>query len=200
VGHSAGGFDVTVAADLALPNEIRHIIYLAAGLPWEGHTVLDVTGGAAVRDEAGNVRITRLMENSNSISRFVRLNAQGRMVWTSKEGARECFYHDCDDETVEWAFSMLTPASTDGVHEKIHLRNFWLANLPRSYILCEQDRAMPQWLSAQVCDRLGVVPLRIDSSHSPFLSKPAELAALMLEAVDTRPVGPLRPTVHPPFV
>src|SRR3954447_10879322 len=35
VGHSGGGFDVTMAAD-AVPDRIGHVCYLAAGLPREG--------------------------------------------------------------------------------------------------------------------------------------------------------------------
>ena len=42
--------------------------------------------------------------------------------------------------------------------------------------------------------RLGVVPLEIDTGHSPWLSKPAEFAALLVEATKTKPVGPLIPT------
>jgi hypothetical protein len=40
---------------------------------------------------------------------------------------------------------------------------------------------------------MGVEPLVIDSSHSPFFSRPAELAELLVRAVGTKPVGPLVP-------
>jgi hypothetical protein len=102
------------------------------------------------------------MADDTGMLRFIRPNAEGRMVWTSKEGAREFFYHDCDDATVD--------------------------------ILCEQDRAKPHWMSVQVCERLGVVPLKINASHSPFLSKPGELANLLVQATNIEPVGPLRPS------
>jgi hypothetical protein len=42
-------------------------------------------------------------------------------------------------------------------------------------------------------DRLGPEPLTIDASHSPFLSRPGDLAQLLVAATDTRPVGPLIP-------
>jgi pimeloyl-ACP methyl ester carboxylesterase len=193
VGHSGGGYDVTVAADRA-PEKIRHIVYLAAGLPLEGRTVLEATGGAAQKDEKGELRITRLMDDDTGMLRFIRPNAEGRMVWISKEGAREFFYHDCDDDTIEWAFGKLTPSAQGFISETIHLRNYWRADLPRSYILCEQDRAKPHWMSMQVCERLGVAPLKINASHSPFLSKPAELANLLVRATSTEPLGPLRPS------
>lgn len=70
---------------------------------------------------------------------------------------------------------------------------FWAADLPRSYILCAQDRAKPHAMSESVIDRLGVEPLAIEASHSPFLSRPAELAELLVKATKTRPVRPLKP-------
>jgi hypothetical protein len=48
-------------------------------------------------------------------------------------------------------------------------------------------------MSEEVIRRLGVEPLTIDASHSPFLSKPRELAELLVKAVGTKPVGPLLP-------
>jgi hypothetical protein len=35
--------------------------------------------------------------------------------------------------------------------------------------------------------------LAIDASHSPFLSRPAELAQLLVHATTTAPIGPLEP-------
>jgi hypothetical protein len=52
---------------------------------------------------------------------------------------------------------------------------------------------MPRWLADTVARRLGVGQLSIDSSHSPFLSRPGELAELLLHATTTRPTGPLIP-------
>src|SRR6201997_1834029 len=44
VGHSGGGYDITLAADGA-PEKVAHLVYLAAGLPLEGRSVLEATGG-----------------------------------------------------------------------------------------------------------------------------------------------------------
>lgn len=86
----------------------------------------------------------------------------------------------------------LTPAPVEFLLEPIRLRNFWKADLPRSYILCRQDRAAPSALSAGFIRRLGVEPLEIDSSHSPFPSMPRATAELFVAATRSRPVGPLR--------
>ena len=56
--------------------------------------------------------------------------------------------------------------------------------------VCEQDRSMPRWLADTVARRLGVEQVSIDTSHSPFLSRPGELAQLLVHATTTTPVAP----------
>ena len=113
---------------------------------------------------------------------------------------RDFFYHDCDEPTARWAHSLLTPAPTEFLTQTVTLKEFWNANkefwnanLPRSYIQCLDDRAKPASASREVIRRLGVDPLAIDGSHSPFLSRPAELAALLVHATTTAAAGPLLP-------
>jgi hypothetical protein len=52
---------------------------------------------------------------------------------------------------------------------------------------------MPQWLVDTVTRRLGVRQLTIDVSHSPFVSRPKELAELLVHATAATPTGPLVP-------
>ncbi len=192
VGHSGGGYDICVAANLA-PDKAGHMIFLAAGLPVEGKSVVEATGGATETDASGKVVATKLMDDSTGMLRFIRPLPDGTMLWHSVEGAREFFYHDCDDATVDWAFSKLSPGISPFPGEKLHSANLWAAQPPRSYIRCLQDRSKPMSMSREVLRRLGVEELTIDSSHSPFLSRPRELAELFVRAVATRPVGPLLP-------
>lgn len=162
VGHSGGGYDMTLAADAA-PRLIGHVIYLAAGLPLEGRTILEATGGAAERDD-GEVR--SLMTDETGMLRFVRRGASGRMECADFEATRDFFYHDFDEKTARWAFERLTPAPEEFLLETVSVPRFWQANLPRSYVLCTQDRAKPYSMSMAAAGRLGVDPLTIDSSHS----------------------------------
>jgi pimeloyl-ACP methyl ester carboxylesterase len=186
MGHSGGGFDITLAADAA-PEKVGHLIYLAAGVPVEGRTILEVIGG---QKDAGGGRLT---SEKTGMHQFTRMNAKGRMECIDFAAVRDFFYHDVDETLARWAFDRLTPAPFDFLVETVHLPNFWKADLPRSYILCLQDRGGGRFLHRTFADQLGVAPLTIDSSHSPFLSKPRELADLMVKATTTRPIGPLQP-------
>lgn len=185
VGHSGGGFDITLAADAA-PELIGHVTFLAAGLPREGRTWPEAM---AMRGDGsmGDFDVAGMLQH-------LEIDDQGAMSLASAEGARQLFYNDCDEATVEWAFERLCKergGETSTV--AVSLENFWSADLPRSYIRCEQDKAKPRWLSDLVAERLGVEPLTIDASHSPFLSRPRELAELLVHATSTAPVAAIRP-------
>lgn len=186
VGHSGGGFDATLGADSA-PDLVHHIVYLAAALPREGRSYTDAmtmgSDGSEFFDTAASDMLSHLHFANDGAMRFADI-----------DGARQYFYHDCDDDTLRWAFERLGPERFgDTTVSPVSVPNFWAADLPRSFIRCEQDRAYPRWLADLVCRRLGVEPLTIDASHSPFLSRPADLAELLVHATTTRPVGPLIP-------
>jgi pimeloyl-ACP methyl ester carboxylesterase len=186
VGHSGGGFDATLAADAA-PELVRHIVYLAAALPREGRTYPEAM---AMRDsEEGEFDA-----DVGEMLGYLTFDDDGTMWFADFEGARRYFYHDCDEDTARWAFDRLGPERFgDTTVTPVSVQRFWAADLPRSFIRCLQDRSMPQWLADTVTRRLGVEQLTIDTSHSPFLSRPRELAELLVHATTTTPTSPLVP-------
>lgn len=188
VGHSGGGFDATLAAD-ARPDLVAHIVYLAAALPREGRTYPEAM---AMRDDQ------ELDEGFDGdvgeMLSYLRFDDDGAMWFADFEGAWKYFYHDCDETTARWAFDRLGPERFgDTTVTPVSVSRFWEAELPRSFIVCEQDRSMPRWLADTVTRRLGVEQLSIDASHSPFLSRPRELAELLVHATTTSPIAPLTP-------
>ena len=186
VGHSGGGLEITRAADAA-PELVSHLVYLAAALPLEGQLMQEAL---VYRDDG----VTELDYDVTGMLQHLRIGDDGSMAFADAEGARALFYHDCDEATVQWAFERLTPETAgDTATTPISVPRFWAAGLPRSFIVCTDDRAQPQWLADVTARRLGVEPIAIPGSHSPFLSRPADLARLLVEATATVPVGPLRP-------
>jgi pimeloyl-ACP methyl ester carboxylesterase len=189
VGHSGGGFDVTLAAD-ARPDLVSHVVYLAAALPREGRTYPEAM---AMRDSEAELA-GDFNADVGEMLNYLNFDDDGAMTFADFDGAWKYFYHDCDERTARWAFERLGPERFgDTTVTPVSVARFWAADLPRSFILCEQDRSMPRWLSDTVARRLGVEQLTIDASHSPFLSRPRELAELLVHATTTRPVGPLIP-------
>ncbi|BBY37989.1 hypothetical protein MMAN_21230 [Mycobacterium mantenii] len=186
VGHSGGGFDATLAAD-AVPELISHIVYLAAGLPREGRTYPEAMAMRNREDGEFDSDVGQMLG-------YLRFADDGSM-WMADFGRTwEYFYHDCDQRTARWAFERLGPERFgENASRPVSIPAFWAADLPRSFILCLQDHAMPRWLADTVAHRLGVEQLSIDTSHSPFLSRPRELAELLVHATSTEPIGPLIP-------
>jgi pimeloyl-ACP methyl ester carboxylesterase len=189
VGHSGGGFDATLAAD-ARPDLVSHIVYLAAALPREGKTYPEAMVMRDADDELGD----EFDGDAGEMLGYLTFDDSGAMWFADFDGAWKYFYHDCDESTARSAFERLGPERFgDTTVTPVSVPNFWAADLPRSFIVCEQDRSMPRWLADTVSRRLGVTQLSIDSSHSPFLSRPRELAELLVRATTTTPVGSLQP-------
>jgi pimeloyl-ACP methyl ester carboxylesterase len=186
VGHSGGGFDATPAAD-AVPDRVSHITYLAAELPREGRTYPEAMAMRDSEDELGD----DFDADVGEMLSYLKFDDDGAVTFADFDGAWKYFYHDCDEATARWAFDRLGPERIgDTTVTPVPVPNSWAADVPRSFIRCLQDRSMPRWLADTVTSRLGVEQLSIDTSHSPFLSRPRELAELLVHATTTRPTGP----------
>jgi pimeloyl-ACP methyl ester carboxylesterase len=189
VGHSGGGFDATLGAD-ARPDLVEHIVYLAAALPREGRTYPEAM---AMRDTEEELADGFDADVGEMLS-YLRFDDDGAMWFADFDGAWRYFYHDCAEATARWAFERLGPERFgDTTVTPVSVPAYWAADLPRSFIRCLQDRSMPRWLADTVTRRLGVEQLSVDASHSPFLSRPGDLAELLVHATTTTPVGPLQP-------
>ena len=178
VAHSGGGFVTSVAADAAI-DRVQHVVYLAAGLPVEGQPMTSAGAG-----------------HLSKRASIVEPTDDGRaMRFRSDQDAINFFYHDCSPELARWACSKLTPQPLALMLEPISIPRFWEAQLPRSLILCRQDRAggADGTGIARSIARLGVEPFWMDTSHSPFLSQPDACAQFIIEATARPPIGPLCP-------
>jgi pimeloyl-ACP methyl ester carboxylesterase len=186
VGHSMGCCPATIAVD-AFP-EVSHVVYIAGPIPVEGETIASASGASGEADNG------ELMATSEGAERYIRLEDGGARFTFAPEDARRCFYHDCPDDVAAWAIERLTPQQTAVLAvEPVHVPTFWAAAPPRSYIRCTDDRAFPARLSKGHVERLGVAELTIAAGHVPQLSRPADLASLLLQAVETTPIGKLLP-------
>ena len=163
VGHSFGGMVITQVAE-ECPAKVKQLVYLAAFLPQNGQSVLDLN-----------------QDDPESLMEFEFLD-EGRLARAKAEKVREVFYGQCPDEDVALARLMLvsdgvlpyaTPVSTTPAN--------W-GRIPRTYIECVRDRAIGisrqrQMQAALPCRRV----LTLDTDHSPFFSAPDALVACLTE-------------------
>jgi pimeloyl-ACP methyl ester carboxylesterase len=165
VGHSAGGWSVTLAAEAA-PDEIGHLLYYAAAVPFEGQP-------AAARKIA-----------PPELHAQTKLTHGGtRSVLATLEAATAHFFHDCDPEAARYGFEHLDPEPIAPLTEPMSVPKFWTSTIPRSYILCTDDRAYPLDYMHDAARRLGVEPILQPCGHFPMISRPRETAELIIATV-----------------
>ncbi|HEY1972458.1 MAG TPA: alpha/beta fold hydrolase [Pseudonocardia sp.] len=168
VGHSLGGAAITLAAD-ARAEDIHCLIYIAAPIPAEGQTLAEVIPplgdtGAIVSD-------------------------QGSYWLSDVDAAKRFFYHDCGEADIFWAYRNIRPQTMSVLGEEMHVSRFWAGTTPRrEYIVCLDDRTgiLPE--IEVYLKRLGVTTAHpFWASHSPMISRPEDLASLLVGIADGLP-------------
>jgi hypothetical protein len=88
----------------------------------------------------------------------------------------EVFYTDVDEALARGAITRLGHQSLAALGQRV-TKVAW-RSVPSTYVVCEHDRAIPVAAQEAMAGRAGRV-LRIPSAHSPFLSRPAQLAGVL---------------------
>jgi pimeloyl-ACP methyl ester carboxylesterase len=102
--------------------------------------------------------------------------------WHAPEAAGstiDVFYHDVPPELAREAMARSRHQSDAPGREKWPLA-CW-PDIPTKAVLGRNDRFFPiEWLTGVVQDRLGIVPDELDGGHCLALSRPRELAQLLI--------------------
>jgi pimeloyl-ACP methyl ester carboxylesterase len=158
VGHSLGG--ITIANVSAL-RPVSRLVYLCALIPLPGRAWNETRLDGPMASEAFDGAIEALPDGSTRV---------GPEVVAS-------LYQTCPAELGRRAWERCG-RQTYGITSKPSLD---FPPLPASYILCRQDLAiLPEWAGRTAREQLGVEPVELEGDHSPFLSRPAELAELLV--------------------
>lgn len=97
------------------------------------------------------------------------------------EAALEIVFHESPPEIAREAAARLRPQAALPLTEPCPFDE--LPDAPRMGITSGEDRLLrPEWLDRAVRERLGVEPRALEGDHTPMLSQPEALAALVLEA------------------
>jgi pimeloyl-ACP methyl ester carboxylesterase len=162
VGHSRGGIVISEAAEHR-PDRIRMLVYVTAFLARDGQSLFDL----APHPES-LVPPNMVMSDDKSTS-VVR-----------DEAVRDAFYGECTEDEVALARLLLQPEPTVPLATPVKLTEAKFGAVPRTYIECLRDKAIPIALQRQMQAALPCQSVRsLDTDHSPFFSRPDELAALL---------------------
>jgi pimeloyl-ACP methyl ester carboxylesterase len=97
--------------------------------------------------------------------------------------ARSFFYNRCSTEDTEWATAQLRPMPTSVLIAPPPPSPAWQV-LPSTYIVCTDDRILSQTAQEQMAENADST-MRMESDHSPFMSCPDELAAVLDKVIST---------------
>lgn len=162
VGHSLGGMTISGVAE-RIPDAIDHLVYLTAVVPRDGESAAAMANADGMKASAG----TYVLDD-------------GQRIGFRQEMARDIFYNDCPDDIVTAATQALVSTDLGYLTTPVSLSPDRFGKVRKSYVVCTQDQAIDPEMQRQFARvHVGMTVHEIAASHSPFLSKPAELAALL---------------------
>jgi pimeloyl-ACP methyl ester carboxylesterase len=157
VGHSYGG---AVVSDAAAHPNVVHTVFITA-FPLEvGESVASnaLTGGEA----------SKLAEA---------LVFDGDTISVDRAQAVPAFFHDCADADAQAARDRLRPMSAAAMAGTVNTAGW--RQKPSTYVICTEDHVLPTALQRSAASRVERV-IDIPSSHSPFLSRPDDVARIIV--------------------
>lgn len=162
VGHSLAGNTVPL---VAARRPVGRIFYLCAVVPIPGRSF----------NEQSRIEPDTFIRG---YQKGLTADGDGRTSWTDEGIARRTFFADCDERDVRAALERLRPQSNAPYDVPCPLDA--LPPVPRSYVVCTEDRIVnPDWSRRVARGRLEADLVELPGSHSPFLSRPAELAEVL---------------------
>ncbi|WP_431952015.1 alpha/beta hydrolase [Actinacidiphila sp. bgisy167] len=96
--------------------------------------------------------------------------------WYDMTSPREIFYADLSEEDAAAAAATLGPTSVASITETV-TQAVWRTGVPVTAIYAKDEVMAPFFKN--LAERAGDTVLSLPGSHSPFLSRPAELAAIL---------------------
>ncbi|MFE6779186.1 alpha/beta fold hydrolase [Streptomyces sp. NPDC057702] len=181
VAHSMGGVVATAVTERA-PELVGGLVYVCAFAPTGGASVASYTTSL---ENAGE-KVSPLVVADPAVVGAVRIDTRAP---ARIEELREAFYHDVDEPTARAAIALLSPDGPVGIpSERITVTARRYGAVPRAYVVCLRDNVVPVALQRRFVreiDAVSTTPTTVtelDSSHSPFLSRPAALAETITAA------------------
>ena len=169
VGHSYGG---TIIARLAeeIPDRIRRLVFWNAFVPRPGHSLNDETP-----------------PHYQALFQQLAAASADQSVMLPYPIWREAFINDADEALAKSSYDSLSSEPFQPFIDKLDLTRFYQTALPKSYLNCTEDQALPQGAEwgwhPRMSQRLGLFRLvQMPGSHEVMFTNPVGLADKLVEA------------------
>lgn len=161
VGHSRGGTVISEAAERA-PDRIKRLVYVAAYLLADGESIEQAS--LAHRREQP-----------------VFAPGPPGTVLVRPDAVKDVFYNRTDEGTSKRAQERLVPEPIASFTTPIHVSADRFGRIPRAYVECVDDCAVPLELQRAMQRSWPCDPVfTLETDHSPFYSDPAALGHVLL--------------------
>jgi pimeloyl-ACP methyl ester carboxylesterase len=168
VGHSFGGTVIPKVAE-AVPERIRRLVFINGFVLLDGQSLVD---NVPPPTAAAFCEMAKNSPDNTFLLPFP--------VW------RDTFTNDADLATAKRTYDELSPEPLQPCIDKLDLKKFYSLAIPRSYINCTEDIALPpgEWgWHPRMSNRLGLYRLvQMPGSHEALHTNPLLLAEKIVEA------------------
>lgn len=157
VGQSMAGLLIPIVAN---HHPVRKLVYLAAGIPKVGTSVMKRISQGDESDMFNPVVPAKDPSPDEAV-------------------ARELLFHDCEPDVANWAIANLRPQASALIMSEISPLQS-MPDVESAYIVCTEDRTFtPAWSKRAAYELLGVEAIALPGGHCPQISRPVHLAEVL---------------------
>lgn len=165
VGHSFGGAVISQAAETR-PKNLDRLIYLAAFIPVNGESVLDL-----VQTDA-----------DSALGPVLQIDAEKGMARVPMANLNDIFCQDCAQPELDLLDKKYRDEPLGPAAEKLTLTSEGFGSVPKSYVYTTLDRVISPSLQQRMTARVTLEKTAtLKTGHSPFLSTPADLVTTLVD-------------------
>jgi pimeloyl-ACP methyl ester carboxylesterase len=165
VGHSFAGFPISAAAEKA-PKKIKTLVYLAAYLPKDGQTLLDL----------GN------SDQDSKVGPALQVDKEKGIIAIAHGARADLFASDGPDGLRQVVPGLIVDEPLGPLVSPVHLTAGNFGTVDKVYIHTGKDKVVSPWLQARM---VAATPVRqemtLQTGHTPFLNAPDEV----VKAIET---------------
>jgi pimeloyl-ACP methyl ester carboxylesterase len=183
VAHSMGG-NVLTRAVQEEPGLFAHAVYVTAFMPASG---VPAAAYIFAPENEGDLVQVAMVADPAAIG-GLRLDTASPDP-SYRQLLRDAFFGDVGTDAADAAIGLLTPDAPAGIAAgATTLTDDGWGSVPRTYVVCSRDRALQPAMQRKFIELADAAfpgnPTAVhtlESSHSPFLSMPGELADIILK-------------------
>jgi pimeloyl-ACP methyl ester carboxylesterase len=165
VGNSMGGVIATQGA-ARCPERVAAVVYVAAFLPRDGQSLLD---------------LTKLPEGAgDEVQASISIEGEPPVAIMPAAASRHVLYGSCAEDVASRAIALQRPQPVSPFATPVSIPPRALDGINRYYVICTRDRAIPPPLQRRMIAENGCADVvELDTDHTPQLSMTNELAAAL---------------------